>query len=125
MFYSRSSSGMVPVIGAVVIGTILLLGLLSISGSFKTAMVSFTVSDKERVCDTGEDRTVTCRYLVFTEEGTTYENTDSLFRGKTRSSDLQGCLKIGQRYDNVKVVGFRNGFLSSYQNIISVPACNV
>jgi hypothetical protein len=84
--------------------------------------VSFTVSSKERVCESGKGG---CKYLVFTEEGEVFENKDRKLQGKTRSSDLQGCLKPGQRYDNVKVIGWRNGWLSWYRNIMEVPACPI
>lgn len=77
-----------------------------------------TVTDKETKKD-GE----TSKYLVFAEtnrgESKVFKNTDALFVGKFNSSDLQGKLKVGDRYE-VKTIGFRIPFLSSYENIVEV-----
>lgn len=75
-----------------------------------------TVTDKNRVV-TDE----TSKYLIYgeNENGDTvvYENTDSLFRGKFNSSDIYGEMKEGRTYE-VKLVGYRLPFLSSYENIL-------
>ena len=63
------------------------------------------------------------KYLIFTKndqgEVRVFENTDSLFRGKFNSSDVYGSLEIGKKY-NLGVVGYRNGLVSMYENIIVV-----
>lgn len=80
------------------------------------ADATFTVKEKERVCDGGQSGT--CKYLVYTDQGV-YENTDSLWYLKFDSSDVYGSLEEGKTY-NAKVYGFRLPFFSMYKNIIEV-----
>lgn len=75
------------------------------------------VTDKERIAVPNGDKGDS-KYLVFTNSEV-FENTDSLVRGKLRSSDIQGKLRIGCTYD-FNVYGFRSGFLSTYRNITEV-----
>lgn len=82
---------------------------------------TINVIGTERVCSPLADGGTKCKYLVYAEEGT-FENVDNLFRGKFRSSDLQGQFKKGGCF-HVETVGFRNGFLSTYPNIIKVTPC--
>lgn len=72
--------------------------------------VQFTVDDK--TVKPGKDS----GYLVFTKDEV-FENSDSLFRGKWNSSDIQNQLKEGCTYE-ATVYGFRNHFLSAYRNIV-------
>ncbi|MGW4639598.1 hypothetical protein ACWEN6_13775 [Sphaerisporangium sp. NPDC004334] len=100
---------------------ILIVILLFVGGvsAYKTTTgrtEQFTVQRTERVCDGGKHGS--CRYLVWTDRGV-YENTDELFRLKRNSSDIQGMLLPGHTY-KADVQGWRNGFTSSYPNIISV-----
>jgi hypothetical protein len=81
-------------------------------------VVTITISDKERVTVKNGD-SITNKYLVFTEAGEVFENTDSLLYLKFSSSDVQGHLRNGEKYE-VKVAGWRIPFISSYRNIISV-----
>jgi hypothetical protein len=57
------------------------------------------------------------KYLVFTEEGTEYEDTDTWLHGKTDSSDIYNWLTIGHEYD-CPVYGWRNHITSSYEDIL-------
>lgn len=57
------------------------------------------------------------KYLVFATDGTVYENTDSWFHGKTDSSNVQNLFEAGGTY-RCPVYGYRNTFLSSYQDIL-------
>lgn len=57
------------------------------------------------------------KYLIYTDNGT-YEITDSIAFFRWNSSDLYGSMKIGSTYE-CTVCGFRNPFLSSYENIIT------
>ncbi|MFA5376067.1 MAG: hypothetical protein WC455_10010 [Dehalococcoidia bacterium] len=75
--------------------------------------VTITVTDKERVVDSGDSK-----YLVFTETEV-FENTDCLALGKFNSSDVYGQLEIGETYQ-VQVYGWRIPFLSMYRNIVKV-----
>lgn len=82
-----------------------------------TDEVTITVTEKERVVK-GSGDGVESKYMIFTEDEV-FENTDDLFFLKFKSSDLNKDLKVDSTY-NVKVVGWRIGFLSSYRNIVKV-----
>ena len=77
---------------------------------------TITVSDKERIVESDSDGNTSSKYLIFTENEV-FENTDSLFRMKFNSSDLQGSLKKGETYQ-CDVYGWRVPFLSSYRNLV-------
>ena len=98
---------------------ILILGIgLTAAYQFGTVKeVRITVTEKERIVESDGDN-VTSYYLVFCE-GETFQNEDAFLHGKFRSSDLQGKLKVGETY-NVKVFGWRIGFLSMYRNIVKI-----
>lgn len=83
-----------------------------------TKTVTFVVQDKQAPVKCDSDGT-NCHshYLIFTNKGV-YEDTDSFWFFKFRSSDLYGQLQRGHRY-TCKVYGFRIGFTSTYPNIIS------
>lgn len=90
------------------------MGICSLVGSYyETSEVTFTVEDKERVMDRGGDG---ARYLVWSKDET-FENVDSLLKGKFNSSDLYGQLKEGQTY-TCEVYGWRNSFFSLYRNLV-------
>ena len=97
-----------------------IVGLLLISPTIAymtDTHVTFTVEEKERIV-TGTGDSLRSKYLVFTDSGV-YQNTDTIWYWKWRSSDLQGEMKVGETY-TAHVYGFRFGFLSLYKNIISV-----
>ena len=101
-----------------VCGAIIVAGLVAGVGFFMSAYlreetVSITIKDKERVVDRDGQGS---RYLIWTDDET-FENVDSLIKGKFNSSDLYGKLEEGKTYD-CKVYGWRNGFFSWYRNII-------
>lgn len=75
--------------------------------------VMITVKDKERVSSGNS------KYLVWTEEGEVFEDTDVMIFLKYNSSDLYGELQVGRTYV-VKVSGVRVRFLSWYRNIIEI-----
>lgn len=77
--------------------------------------VVITIKDKERVVNRDGEGS---KYLIWTEEGETFENVDSLLFGKFNSSDLYGQLERGMKY-RCKVFGFRIKLLSIYRNLIS------
>gem|GEM_PF-1211649 len=76
------------------------------------------VTDKERQVKSDGDGGIDSKYIVFTDKET-FENTDSMLRGKFNSSDVQGKLHVGCTYD-VTAYGFRNHFFSIYRNISDV-----
>lgn len=86
------------------------------------------VTDKERQVKSDGDGGSTSKYIVFTDKEV-FENTDTIMRGKWRSSDIQGNLHAGCTYD-FNAYGFRNGFFSVYRNItearhVPTDACPV
>lgn len=76
-----------------------------------------TVTDKERVCKSGSD----CNYLLFTTNSAgkseTFKVGDSILIRRFRSSDTYGSIHRCHRY-KLTYYGWRNGWLSSYQNVI-------
>lgn len=79
--------------------------------------VTITVSDKERICSSGNS---SCQYLIYTDQGT-FKNVDSWLNGKHNSSDIYGALKREHTYV-VHVEGFRSGWMSEYPNIIEIKS---
>ena len=73
--------------------------------------ITITVKNKERVISNE-----TSKYLVWSEDET-FENTDSLIKGKFNSSDLYGELEKDHTY-RCKVYGWRVQLFSWYRNII-------
>lgn len=106
-------------IGAVIL-TIIGLGLFIVLPTwfyihFETNhhFITLTVNKSERVVDQDGKGS---RYLIFTDKGV-FENSDSLLNNKWNSSDLYNDIKVGKTY-TCDLVGFRNGFFSTYENII-------
>lgn len=101
----------------IVLGTI-----VSIPFNFNDHEYTVVITDKERVVN-GSGESTESKYLVFTDdvngESRVFENTDTLFRLKWNSSNIQGKLKVGHTY-KITVVGFRLSFMSMYENIIKV-----
>jgi hypothetical protein len=62
------------------------------------------------------------KYLVFTDDGV-FENTDSLYYFKYNSSDVQGQLMQGGKFE-VTYYGYRVPFMSMYPNITSATRTN-
>lgn len=70
----------------------------------------------ERVVS-GSGESTTSKYLIFTDQET-LQNTDCLWAGKFRSSDLYGQIMIDSTY-TFEVYGWRIPFLSMYRNILT------
>lgn len=107
-----------------VLGAGLLVGVFALNAGYTYGTgedATFTVTDKERIVEKSSD-SVSSKYIVFTDkkadEKEVFENTDSFFRLKFNSSDVQGQLKKGETY-NCKVYGWRVPFFSMYRNIVS------
>jgi hypothetical protein len=99
---------------AVVFGAIVILTLLYYTSA---ETVTITVTDKERIVESNGEST-SSKYLVFTDTEV-FENTDDLFLWKFNSSDVQGKLKVGEKY-TVLVIGWRVPLLSMYRNIVNI-----
>lgn len=78
--------------------------------------VTVKVTDKERITESDGDGGVTSKYLVYTDKET-FENTDTIFKGKFDSSDVYRKLHEGKTYE-CEVYGWRVPFMSSYRNIV-------
>lgn len=80
-------------------------------------VAEFTVKRTERV--TYGDKS---KYLVWSQEGEVFENTDTFMFMKFNSSDVYGDLENGKKVC-ARVAGWRNHFLSWYRNIIKLVPC--
>ncbi len=90
---------------------------VSIAAPFmSTRVVTTTVVDKERVCDRNSDGDRSCKYLVFTDNGT-FEITDGFDAMRWNSSDFYGSIRRCHEYD-LQVRGVRSGIMSMYPNIV-------
>lgn len=100
--------------------SVILLGILGssaiviLSPLFTQDDVIITIQEKDRVVDKSGDG---AKYLVWTEEGEVFKNTDYLLFGKFNSADLQGQLHEGKTY-SCHVAGWRVPLFSWYRNII-------
>ena len=94
---------------------------VSHSMSFNDHDVIVTVTDKERIVETRDNKT-TSKYLIMgkdeNDNPVVYENTDSILRMKFNSSDYQANIEVGDTY-KFTVIGYRIPFMSIYENIIS------
>lgn len=104
------------VIISLIFGSIVALALVGgivfyVVESFTENDVTVTVSEKETKRSGDTDK-----YLIWSEEGEVFENTDNLLRGKFDSSDLQGELTEGEKYE-CTVIGYRVPILSTYRNL--------
>lgn len=123
---ARHATASGVIMAAVALGAI---GAVGSTVYYQTAApetVRALVTDKERQVKSDGDGGSTSKYIVFTDKEV-FENTDTLIRGKWRSSDLQGRLHAGCTYD-FNAYGFRNGPFSIYRNItdaqhVPTPAC--
>jgi len=89
--------------------------IFGISGYGNKETVTVKVTDKERIVEM-IDGTSNSYYLIYTDKGT-YKLEDDLFYGNFRSSDWYGQIKRDSSY-TFDLVGYRIGFISSYQKII-------
>jgi hypothetical protein len=106
-----------------VVATIIIGVLYSVSTVFNDHTYVVTVTDKDRIYESSDDKSADSKYIVFTKDESgeihVFENTDLFIRFKFNSSDIQGKLEVGNTYE-VTVVGYRIPILSQYENIIKV-----
>ncbi len=106
--------------GALVIIAIIGFIFIGIAGHFNTKTITGTVTEKERIIDSGGGSSY---YLVWVEskDGTTHvlKNSDTCFRWKFNSSTIHGKIKVGNQV-NLRTYGFRIPILSMYPNIIEI-----
>lgn len=97
---------------------LVVVGLATISYA-KKETVTFTVTGKESVSKSDSEGNSGHEYRVYTSEGT-FKVTDSIIYPRFDSADLYGSLREDVTYE-CEVYGWRNGFLSQFQNILE---CN-
>lgn len=81
-------------------------------------VVTTTVTDKGRVCSGSSNGNSSCKYLIYTDDGT-YKLTDTVIYGRFNTSDVYGRIRRDHTY-RFTVVGWRIPVFSSYPNIIKV-----
>lgn len=99
---------------------VLAIGVIYIA---KTPIFYYSTMDTKVITVKQADRIVandmsTSKYLVWDQEGNTYENTDTVWFLKWNSSDVQGQMLAGKKV-KVKTTGIRFSWLSWYPNIIT------
>ena len=97
----------------IIIGSI----VFNIFSYVKVDTVRAKVEGKERITEKEGDN-INSFYLIYTDKGT-LKLEDDLLRGNFYSSDVYGKIKQDSTY-TFKTSGYRNGFLSSYPNVIEV-----
>lgn len=105
----------------------LVIAILGVKFSHNDTEYTVTITGKDRITESSKESDgnykTSSKYLVFADDengnSLVFENTDCLFRWKFNSSNVQGKLKEGHTY-KITVIGYRNSFLSWYQNIIKV-----
>jgi len=110
-FWNRYKKIIVPLLIVLVVG----MGAYAVAYRTSERTVAFTVRQLPQRVFQGNPYS----NLVYTDKGV-YENTDSLFFVKYRSSDVFNQLQTGHSY-TCRVAGWRVGFLSYYKDIIN---CN-
>jgi hypothetical protein len=108
----RANKFMFIIVGALIIGGI----AFSISGYSNKQTIKSKVTGKERITTSDGNGKVDSYYLIFTEAGT-LKLEDELFYGNFNSSDWYGQIRQDSTY-TFHTVGYRNGFLSMYPNIV-------
>lgn len=107
-----STSRKFKIVGIVALVKVVLITAVLVTTYWPHTVVA-TVNSKEKQCMTTED----CSYRVYTDGGT-FENVDSFLWWKFNSADYQGALKDGYTYE-LKVVGWRFGYWSMFENIVA------
>ena len=103
------------------ISALALIGVLALTGcaSPETTTETCTVNDKTATSNKSQ-----VKYLIYTDECGVLIVEDAALKGQWNSSDTYSQINIGKTYE-FELYGFRNGFLSSYPNILTlteVPA---
>ena len=97
---------------------LILIGVgFGISGYYNKETITTKITDKEKVLKIIDGNSETY-YLIYTEKGT-YKLNDDLFYGNFRSSDWYGKIRRDSTY-TFDVIGYRIGFVSSYQRIVKI-----
>lgn len=103
-----------------ILAAFIILGTLvfQCSGYGNKQTVTVKVTGKERITESDGNKGVQSYYLIYSDSGT-YKLEDELFYGNFNSSDWYGRIHVGKTY-NFDLIGYRIGWLSSYQNIVKM-----
>ena len=104
----------------IILPVVLIIGIFivyKISYFNSTEVIQIKIKNKESVLS-GSGESTKHKYLIYCD-GEVLENTDSFLFGKFDSSDFYNQLEIDSTY-TVKVVGWREPYLSWYRNIIEI-----
>lgn len=100
----------------VILSLIAIPTIYTIASYNNTNTYTVTVADKET-----KKNSDSSKYLVFTKlengEVKVFEITDALFAWRFNSSDIYAEMDIGETYE-IRTIGFRIPFLSTYENIM-------
>ncbi|MCG8805895.1 hypothetical protein G1K75_09525 [Tenacibaculum finnmarkense] len=99
--------------------TLLCVAFISCNYTNTQTVKNAKIIDKERVTKSNGDAGVDSFYLIYTDKGE-FTIKDELLRGNFKSSTWYGKIEKGNCY-NLVVGGYRQGFLSMYQNIHETP----
>jgi hypothetical protein len=112
----------IPVQAILVLTAILIISGAGLFLQFNDHTYTATVTDKDRIFLNSDDGAASA-YVVYTKDANgnvrVFRNSDSLFRWKWTSSDMQGYIEVGETY-TFTVTGCRIPILSAYENIIKV-----
>ena len=116
-YFTRSKLTTTEVLVIIAVITFVVFGIIwELITSFNDHTYVATVTKQERIVK-GEES----YYLIFTKDdnGNFHElkNEDNYLRMKFNSSTVYNQIEVGKKY-RFTVIGFRIGFLSSYENII-------
>jgi hypothetical protein len=97
------------------------IAVLVLGGGFLFSFGRAHYNERDTICtvidkDRGENQG---GYRIYTEQCGVLEDTDSLWRGKFNSADVWQQIQPGHAYQ-MKIVGWRFGFLSHFPNILEV-----
>ncbi|UOR02022.1 DUF1523 family protein [Leucobacter allii] len=101
---------------AAVVAAGTLVGLAGCAQMNREQHAACTVEDKDRAIDSEGAPS----YRVYTDCGV-FTIADNLFEGQFNSADTYSDLEIGATYE-LETIGWRNGFLSLFPNIVEAKA---
>lgn len=112
-----------------IIFTIIALVIYGLGLKLYDACLSMTVNcatvielkEQQKIHGSGEKMSTEIRFIVVTDKGT-FTSEDAIMKWKFNNSEIFYNLKKDSAYTFV-IAGIGNGFLTDYQNIISVKSC--
>ncbi len=110
-FYTVWSVGTSLVLALSLAGTLFFNGYME--NYHNDHVAECTIKGKEAVANSGSNE-----YRVYTYQCDTLTVADSITHGRFDSSNFFSDLEVGKTY-NMRIVGYRNGFTSSFANILS------